>query len=80
MHKAEAYPSNSLKVEDDQVIEATFFGHEFTDTYVEILDPFPMCPSSARACALPRLKSTKIKPAAVERLKAMFPNTEVRIQ
>jgi hypothetical protein len=80
MHKAQIDPSDCLKVDNDQVIEATFFGHDFTDKYVDILESVP---DVSRLCENLRvlfLDSTRIKPAGVERLKALFPNTEVRIE
>jgi hypothetical protein len=80
MHKAQIDPSDCLKVDNDQVIEATFFGHDFTDKYVDILESVPDVSGLCENLRVLFLDSTRIKPAGVERLKALFPNTEVRIE
>jgi hypothetical protein len=80
MHKAQIYPPDCLKVDNDQVIEATFFGHEFTNKYVNILESVPDVSELCKNLRVLFLNSTKITPAGVERLKALFPDTEVRIK
>jgi hypothetical protein len=80
MHKAQIDPSDCLKVDNDQVIEATFFGHDFTDKYVDILESVPDVSGLCENLRVLFLDSTRIKPAGVERLKALFPSTEVRIE
>ncbi len=79
MNKGQVAPRTVLKFDGDQVTEATFFGAAFNDQYVDILESVPNVAELCKDLRVLILESTRIKPAGVERLKAMFPNTEVRI-
>jgi hypothetical protein len=79
MNKASIWPSTVLKFDGDQVTEATFFGAEFNDKYVDILASVPNVAELCKDLRLLILESTRIKPQGVERLKSLFPNTEVRV-
>jgi hypothetical protein len=78
MNKASIWPDDVLKFDGDQVIEATFFGAEFNDKYVDILESVPNVAELCKGLRVLILESTRIKPEAIKRLKALFPNTEVR--
>jgi hypothetical protein len=80
MNKASIWPGSALKLDGDKVIEATFFGAEFNDKYVEILDSVPNVTELCKDLRVLILQATRIKPAGVERLKALFPQAELRVQ
>jgi hypothetical protein len=78
MNKASTWPDSALKYDGDQVTEARFFGADFNDKYVDILASVPNVAELCKDLRLLILEATRIKPAAVTRLKLLFPNTEVR--
>ena len=80
LNKAGRHPDYSLKFDGDQVVEATFFGNDFNDKYVDILESVPDVATLCKRLRVLRLESTKIKPAGVERLKALFPKTKIKIK
>ena len=79
MNKGHIAPSTVLKFDGDQVTEATFFGAEFNDKYVDILESVPNVAELCKDLRVLILEHTRIKPAGIERLKALFPNADVRI-
>jgi hypothetical protein len=80
MNKAKRYPDHCLKFDGDKVIAATFFGNDFNDKYVDILESIPNVAALCKGLRTLNLEHTRIKPSGVERLKALFPKTRVRIK
>ena len=68
MNKASIWPDHCLKFDGDRVIEATFFGNEFNDKYVDILESVPDVTVLCKDLRVLNLEYTKIKPAGFERL------------
>jgi hypothetical protein len=79
MNKASIWPSTVLKFNGDNVIEAVFFGAEFNDKYVDILESVPNVSELCKDLRVLNLEATRIKPAGVLRLKALFPAAEVKV-
>jgi hypothetical protein len=79
VNKAHCWPGTALKLDGDKVIEARFFGAEYNDKYVDILESVPNVSELCKDLRVLTLEATRIKPPAVERLKALFPTAKVRI-
>jgi hypothetical protein len=80
VNKAECSPRTDLKLDGDKVIEAEFFGAAYNDKYVDILESVPNVSELCKDLRVLTLEATRIKPAAFERLKALFPAAEVTIK
>jgi hypothetical protein len=80
LNKAHCWPGSALKLGGDKVIEARFFGAEYNDRYVDILESVPNVSELCKDLRVLTLEATRIKPAAEERLKALFPAAKVRIK
>jgi hypothetical protein len=80
MNKAGIWPESSLKFKGDLVVHATFFGNDFNDKYVDILESVPNVASLCKDLRTLKLEHTRIKPAGVERLRALFPRVKVTIK
>jgi hypothetical protein len=79
MHLAQIAPDNCLKLDGDHVIEATFFGAEFRDKCVDILESVPNVGELCAKLQVLNLKYTKIRPDGVARLKVLFPGADVHV-
>jgi hypothetical protein len=79
VQKAESSPRTDLKFDGDKVIEAEFSGAAYNDKYVDILESVPNVSELCKDLRTLILQATRIKPAAVERLKALFPTAEVKV-
>jgi hypothetical protein len=80
MNKAGIWPDDCLKFDGDKVLQATFFGNDFNDKYVDILESVPNVAILCKDLRTLTLDHTRIKPAGVERLKALFPRVKVKIK
>ncbi len=77
--RASLYPENSMVFEDGVLRVVTFEGAEFNDKYVDLIESVP---NAAELCADLRelkLMATRIKPAAVERLRRLLPQVDVQV-
>jgi hypothetical protein len=79
MNKGSIWPSTVLKFDGDNVIEATFFGANFNDKYVDILESVPNVATLCKDLAVLKIESTRITPAGINRLKALFPSCKFEI-
>jgi hypothetical protein len=79
MNKGSIWPASVLKFDGDNVIEAKFFGANFNDKYVDILESVPDVSELCKDLRVVTLEATRIKPAGVERLKALFPQAKVKV-
>jgi hypothetical protein len=80
MNKAGNSPDHSLKFDGDKVTSVTFFGNDFNDKYVDILESVPDVAVLCKGLRTLILEHTRIKPSGVERLKALFPRVKVKIK
>jgi hypothetical protein len=79
MNKGSIWPDSVLKFDGDNVIEAKFFGANFNDKYVDILESVPDVSELCKDLRLLTLEATRIKPGGVERRKALFPKAKFKI-
>jgi hypothetical protein len=80
MNKAQIWPSTAMKCDGDNVIEARFFGADFNDKYVDILESVPDVRVLCKDLALLTLDATRITPAGIKRLEALFPKCRIKVK
>jgi hypothetical protein len=79
MNKAQIWPSTAMKCDGDNVIEARFIGADVNDKYVDILESVPDVPVLCKDLALLTLHATRITPAGIKRLEALFPKCRIKV-
>lgn len=79
MNKAHIYPGSVMKLEGDRVVQVTFFGAEFNDTYVDLLGQVPDVHEVCKDLRELILEHTRIKPPAIDRLRQLLPHVRIEI-
>jgi hypothetical protein len=79
MRKAQLHPSNSMFFEDGVLRIVHFFGAEFNDKYVDLLESVPKVAQLCEGLRELHLMATRIKPPAVERLRKILPGVDVQV-
>jgi len=77
--KAELFPQNSMRLRDQKVVAVNWFGHAFTDRFVDWLEQVPNISSLCADLEEFMLTATRIPQSGVERLKKLLPNTRFTI-
>ncbi|MFO0848831.1 MAG: hypothetical protein U0871_09800 [Gemmataceae bacterium] len=78
-HKAQIDPEDCMAVRDGRVWGAEWFGHEYDDRYVVLLEGVPDVATLCGGLKHLLLTCTKVTPTGVERLRALLPHTTVRV-
>jgi hypothetical protein len=80
LKKGHVHPPTCMTEKGGVVRKVRFFGGDFNDKFVDLLASVPDLASVCRGLEELRLELTRIKPAAVERLRALLPETRVIVQ
>lgn len=80
--KAQTPPDagNVMKLEGGRVVQVTFFGAEFNDKSVDLIEQVPNVQELCKDLRELVLQDTRIKPPAVERLRRLLPNARVEVR
>jgi hypothetical protein len=79
IRKAQCHPPDSMVFEEGVLRIVHFFGAEFNDKYVEALESVPNVAHLCEGLRELHLMATRIKPAAVERLRKILPDVDVQV-
>jgi hypothetical protein len=72
-HKAELTPHYSMRIQDDKVVAVNWFGHAFTDRFLDLIEQVPDVATLCDALSVFVLTATRVTPSGVNRLKALLP-------
>jgi len=78
-HKAGLTPHDSMRIEDDKVVAVNWFGHEFTDRYVDLTEEVPDVAKLCGDLSMFVLTATRVTQSGVERLKALLPSVRFTV-
>jgi hypothetical protein len=79
LRKAGARPRYSMRMDGDKVVAVNWFGHEFTDRYVDLLADVPHLATLCDDLRAFVLTATRVTPAGLERLKGLLPRVEFKV-
>lgn len=79
LKKAQIAPSTAMKLDGERVVQVTFFGGEFNDVYVDLLEQVPDVAGVCKDLRELVLKYTRIEPPAVERLRRLLPHVRIEV-
>jgi hypothetical protein len=79
LRKAQCHPPDLMFFEDGVLRIVYFFGADFNDKYVELLESVPNVAHLCEGLRELHLRATRIKPPAVERLRAILPHVDVQV-
>lgn len=78
-HKAELDPEWSLRLDGDRVTGVNWFGHEFDDRFVAVVEGTPGVAGLCSDLAEFVLTATRVTPAGVERLRRALPHARLTV-
>lgn len=78
-HKAELTPQYSMRLSGKNVIAVNWFGHEFTDRFVELLEGVSNLASLCNDLTDFMLTATRVTDTGQERLKNLLPHTRLTV-
>lgn len=79
LRKASLTPDYSMRLRHDKVVAVNWFGHEFTDRYVDLLEEVPNLASLCSDLSDFVLTATRVSPIGVRRLKKLFPRVRLTV-
>ena len=77
--RASLHPETSMVFEDGVLRVVKFQGADFNDKHVELIESVPNAAELCRDLRELKLLATRIKPAAVERLRRLLPHVDVQV-
>jgi hypothetical protein len=79
IRKAQCHPPNGMFFEEGVLRKVHFFGAEFNDKYVDLLETVPNLSQLCDGLRELHLMATRIKPPAVARLRKLLPGVDVQV-
>jgi hypothetical protein len=77
--KAELFPAHSMRLSGKKVIAVNWFGHEFTDRFVDLMEGVTNIASLCDGLSEFVLTATRVTPSGTERLKKLLPRARFTI-
>jgi hypothetical protein len=78
-HKAEQAPEYAMRIRDDKVVAVSWFGHSFTDRYVDLIEGVPNLAKLCDDVSVFVLTATRVTKSGVERLKTSLPRAHFTV-
>lgn len=77
--KAELHPDFSMLLKEKRLVAVHWFGHEFSNKYVELLEEVPNIQELCRNLKDFIITSTRIDASGIERIKGLLPQAKVTL-